>query len=161
MLLNILSVFLKKFINGVNQRKQEEKKLLETQKECIEKLKKECIERRFKRILEAWYKDNMMHPYASKTELQELHLVTGLEKKKIKRWLDNRRVKQSKTEDKPRKLFSSEEKNILLSFFKNTSEHPGPADLSMLANLIEKDSKKIQQWFARQRFLKKKTTNCN
>jgi hypothetical protein len=44
----------------------------------------------------------------------------------------------------------------LLSFFKNTSEHPGPADLSMLANLIEKDSKKIQQWFARQRFLKKK-----
>jgi hypothetical protein len=49
--------------------------------------------------------------------------------------LDNRRVKQSKTEDKPRKLYSSEEKNILLSFFKNTSEHPGPADLSMLANL--------------------------
>jgi hypothetical protein len=83
-----------------------------------------------------------MHPYASKTELQELHLVTGLEKKKIKRWMDNRRVKQSKTEDKPGKLFSSEEKNILLSFFKNTSEHPGPADLSMLANLIEKDSKK-------------------
>ena len=82
MLLNILSVFLKKFINGVNQRKHEEKKLLETQKECIEKLKKECIKRRFKRILEAWYKDNMMHPYASKTELQELHLVTGLEKKK-------------------------------------------------------------------------------
>jgi hypothetical protein len=78
----------------------------------------------------------MMLPYALKTELQEFHLVTGLEKK-IKRWLDNKRVKQSKTEDKPRKLFSSEEKNILLSFFKNTSEHPGPADLSMLANLIE------------------------
>jgi hypothetical protein len=76
MFLNILSVFLKKFINGVNQRKYEEKKLLETQTECIE--------RRFKRILEAWYKDNMMHPYASKTELQELHLVTGLEKKKNK-----------------------------------------------------------------------------
>jgi hypothetical protein len=75
--------------------------------------------------------------------------------------LDNRRVKQSKTEDKPRKLFSSEEKNILLSFFKNTSEHPGSADLSILANLIEKDSKKIQQWFARQRFLKKKTIDCN
>jgi len=74
MFLNILSAFLKKFINGVNQRKYEEKKLLETQKECIEKLKKECIKRRFKRILEAWYKDNMMHPYASKTELQELHL---------------------------------------------------------------------------------------
>jgi hypothetical protein len=83
MFLNILSVFLKKFINGVNQRKHEEKKLLETQKECIEKLKKECIKRRFKRILEAWYKDNMMHPYASKTELQELHLVTGLEKIKL------------------------------------------------------------------------------
>ncbi len=58
-----------------------------------------------------------MHPYASKSEMNELHLLTGLEHIRIKRWLKNRRIKQSKTETKPRKLFTPGEKSILLDFF--------------------------------------------
>jgi hypothetical protein len=46
-----------------------------------------------------------------------------------------------------------------MRFFDNQTNHPGPADLSLLAQLIQKDSKKIQTWFARQRFFKKKNIN--
>jgi len=46
-----------------------------------------------------------------------------------------------------------------LDFFNNNSNHPGPADISVLANLVGKDTKKIESWFSRQRFLKKKILN--
>jgi hypothetical protein len=134
---------LKKFIHGVIQRKHQEKTLLETR--SSPKPKKKFIQKHLKEILEAWYRDNIMHPYASKSEMNELHLLTGLEHIRIKRWLENRRIKQSKTETKPRKLFTPGEKSILLEFFNNNSyfknNHPGPADISVLANLVGKDSK--------------------
>ena len=151
--MNILSIFLKKFIHGVIQRKHQEKTLLETR--SIPKPKKKFIQKHSKEILEAWYRDNIMHPYASISEMNELHLLTGFEHIRIKRWLENRRIKQSKTETKPRKLFTPGEKSILLDFFNNNSNHHGPADISVSANLVGKDSKKIESWFSRQRFLKK------
>jgi hypothetical protein len=110
------------------------------------------INNRNKEILEAWYKNNITHPYASKNEIKELVLLTGLEENRIKRWLDNKRIK---SKIKPRKLFTAEDTSILMKFFEKQTDHPGPADLTLLANLIQKDSKKIQSWFARQRFLKK------
>ncbi len=81
--------------------------------------------------------------------------MTGIEERKIKRWLDNRRLKDT---TKPRKLFTDDD-NALLNFFENQYCHPGPADLSLLSNLVQKDCKKIQAWFARKRFIKIKIEN--
>jgi hypothetical protein len=53
------------------------------------KHKKTRIENRNKDILEAWFHNNISYPYASKCEISRLVLLTGIESKKIKRWLDN------------------------------------------------------------------------
>jgi hypothetical protein len=44
-------------------------------------------------------------------------------------------------------LFTDEDNTILIRLFDNQTKHHGPADLSLLAQLIQKDSKKIQTWF--------------
>ncbi len=106
---------------------------------------KKRINIRCKKILEAWYQNNITHPYASKFELNELLLLTGIEERKIKRWLDNRRLKDT---TKPRKLFTDDDNALLKNFFENF--------LSLLSYLVQKDCKKIQAWFARKRFIKKK-----
>jgi hypothetical protein len=65
--------------------------------------------------------------------MQEIFSITGLSEKQIKRWLENKR---SKLETKPYKCFTPDEKKILLEFFQNQNNHPGPADLFYLSSII-------------------------
>ena len=45
--------------------------------------------------------------------------------------VDNTRINSN---IKPRKLFTVEDTAILINFFEKETDHPGPADLTLLAN---------------------------
>jgi hypothetical protein len=153
-ILNLSSDILKNVIMKLKKNdgfKENSQELIVTSK-CAKKNTKEKISNRNKKILEAWYKNNNRHPYASKNKIKKLALLTGLQENKIKRWLDNTRIN---SKIKPRKLFTVEETSILINFFEKETDHPGPAVLTFLANLVQKDSKKVQAWFSRHRFVKK------
>jgi dGTP triphosphohydrolase len=126
---DILKNVMKKFKRN-NDFKENSQDLIIISK-CSKKKTKQRISNRNIEILEAWYKNNNRHPYASKNEINNLALLTGLQENEIKRWLDNTRI-NSKT--KPRKLFTVEDTGILINFFEKETDHPGPADLTFLVN---------------------------
>ena len=125
--ISIISNFLKSIINKENKIIDEVQESARWISESPAKHKKTRIENRNKDILEAWFHNNISCPYASKFEISRLVLLTGIESKKIKWWLNNKR---NRSQIKPRKLFTDEDNAILMRFFDNQTNHPGPADLS-------------------------------
>jgi succinate dehydrogenase flavin-adding protein (antitoxin of CptAB toxin-antitoxin module) len=114
--------------------------------------KKEKIEQFAKKILEDWFFSNKEYPYASKADIVELISKTHLDEKSIRRWLYNKRYR---TQTHQRKGFSEIDKKVLLEFFHNQNNHPGPADLELLGKILQKDEKKIRSWFNIMRHRKK------
>jgi hypothetical protein len=88
---SIISNFLKSIINKENKIRDELQESAKGISENPAKHKKTRIENRNKDFLEAWFQNNIIYPYSSKCEISRLVLLTGIENKKIKRWLDNKR----------------------------------------------------------------------
>ena len=110
-----------------------------------------------RKTLENWFELHKNYPYATKSELINLSLITNYDIKKVKRWLENKRRKSKEVFLlRPGKLFNDEDKQIMQNFFKNKSDHPGPDDLDFLENIIQKDKKQIRNWFNHERFKSKK-----
>ena len=110
-----------------------------------------------KSVLDDWYKKHESYPYASAKDIDSLSLITNLEAKQIRRWLENKR-KNKENSTKYREKFSMAEKTVLKTFFQTKSNHPGPQDLHYLQNCLNKDEKKIRAWFNHERF--KMRHNC-
>ncbi len=108
-----------------------------------------------KSILENWLEKNKNHPFVCNIELKELSIKTNLDRKYIKRWLDNQRSKLRKKGDIPAKCFSTKDKIVLQNFFYKNTKHPGPNDIAILADIIKKDQNKIKTWFTQERFKNK------
>jgi hypothetical protein len=60
----------------------------------------------------------------------ELISKTQSDEKSIRRWLYNKRYR---TQTHQRKGFNDIDKKVLLQFFQNQNNHPGPADLELLS----------------------------
>ncbi len=109
-----------------------------------------------KNELERWFEANASHPYATQKDLFELHKRTSLEIKTIKRWLDNRRTK-SKTNVHIRtnckySHFLPAEKIYLNEFYSNKTRNPDSKQIVLLADILQRNEKKIRAWFANKRF---------
>ena len=101
-----------------------------------------------RKVLESWFESNKSYPYATSSDLINLSLITKLNVIKVKRWIENKRRKTKEAvANIPAKLFNEDDKKILLNFFQTKSDHPGPQDLEFLENVIQKDRKKIRNWF--------------
>ena len=74
-LINFITCILKTLITKRSLRNQE------TVIQNRPQPQKKRINIRCKKILEAWYQNNITHPYASKIELNELLLLTGIEER--------------------------------------------------------------------------------
>ena len=121
---------------------------------------KPILSKKAKEILEIWFEHNRSHPYASQSDITELAIKTNSDHKKIKKWLANKRMRlKQQAEIKPFKCFTEDDKSKLIHFYQTISNHPGPADFTMLAKVIDKDVKKIRQWFNNQRFKERQQNN--
>lgn len=114
-----------------------------------------------KTILENWFEANKNHPYAASSVINQLCLMTSLDFQTVKRWIENKRTRSKdsssiKGSKKQRinEYFTQNDREILSNFFKTISEHPGPRDIDLLNQFIQKDSKKIRNWFNSERFKK-------
>ena len=74
--------------------------------------------------------------------------------------MENQRTKRSIEFPtvKRHNYFTQEDKRILMNFFALKS-HPNLIDIIQLAQLLNKDEKKIKQWFAGKRYLSKENFN--
>lgn len=151
--------YYEKIFLKIQQVKLKENKKLENIKRK-EKLVKSDIS---KKILESWFEVNKNHPYVTQSVIIELSLKTNLDFDSVKRWIENKRtrtkdlsvVKGTKN-NRANQYFTCEDNAILKNFYKFKSNHPGPKDLELLKTLIEKDEKKIRNWFNLERFRQKK-----
>lgn len=105
--------------------------------------------------LEKWFESRKLHPYASNTDIQVLALKTKVEENKIKKWIENKRTRSklnASANDTSITYFSKNDKIILRNFYNSKTKHPGPEDLIILENVIQKEKTKIRAWFNNQRF---------
>ena len=109
-----------------------------------------CLSIDNKKILENWLKSNSTNSYANSIEIVQLSLKTDLPESRIKKWLHNKRSR-SKTVlingTKPNKCFTKQDKLLLKTFYDTKTTKPGPNDLSMLAECIQKKENRIKRWF--------------
>ena len=93
----------------------------------------------------------------SVSQLIDISEKTQLQLSQIQNWFKNKRRKMKKNGQVSLNSdsFTNEDKIVLIEFFKNKTDHPGPDNLSTLSVSLKKDMKKIRQWFAFQRFKKK------
>jgi RNase adaptor protein for sRNA GlmZ degradation len=105
--------------------------------------------------LEKWFESRKLHPYASNTDIQVLALKTKVEENKIKKWIENKRTRSklnASANDTSITYLSKNDKIILRNFYNSKTKHPGPEDLIILENVIQKEKTKIRAWFNNQRF---------
>jgi RNase adaptor protein for sRNA GlmZ degradation len=105
--------------------------------------------------LERWFESRKLHPYASNTDIQVLALKTKVEENKIKKWIENKRTRsklKASANDTSITYLSKNDKIILRNFYNSKTKHPGPEDLIILENVIQKEKTKIRSWFNNQRF---------
>ena len=105
--------------------------------------------------LEKWFESRKLHPYASNTDIQVLALKTKVEEIKIKKWIENKRTRSklnASANDTSITYLSKNDKIILRNFYNSKTKHPGPEDLIILENVIQKEKTKIRAWFNNQRF---------
>jgi hypothetical protein len=105
--------------------------------------------------LEKWFESRKLHPYASNTDIQVLALKTKVEENKIKKWIENKRTRsklKASANDTSITYLSKNDKIILRNFYNSKTKHPGPEDLIILENVIQKEKTKIRAWFNNQRF---------
>lgn len=105
--------------------------------------------------LERWFESRKLHPYASNTDIQVLALKTKVEEIKIKKWIENKRTRsklKASANDTSITYLSKNDKIILRNFYNSKTKHPGPEDLIILENVIQKEKTKIRAWFNNQRF---------
>lgn len=105
--------------------------------------------------LEKWFESRKLHPYASNTDIQVLALKTKVEEIKIKKWIENKRTRsklKASANDTSITYLSKNDKIILRNFYNSKTKHPGPEDLIILENVIQKEKTKIRAWFNNQRF---------
>jgi hypothetical protein len=105
--------------------------------------------------LEKWFESRKLHPYASNTDIQVLALKTKVEEIKIKKWIENKRTRsklKASANDTSITYLSKNDKIILRNFYNSKTKHPGPEDLIILENVIQKEKTKIRSWFNNQRF---------
>jgi hypothetical protein len=105
--------------------------------------------------LERWFESRKLHPYASNTDIQVLALKTKVEENKIKKWIENKRTRsklKASANDTSITYLSKNDKIILRNFYNSKTKHPGPEDLIILENVIQKEKTKIRAWFNNQRF---------
>jgi hypothetical protein len=116
---------------------------------------KETLDHVAKLELERWFESRKLHPYASNTDIQVLALKTKVEENKIKKWIENKRTRsklKASANDTSITYLSKNDKIILRNFYNSKTKHPGPEDLIILENVIQKEKTKIRSWFNNQRF---------
>ncbi len=101
-------------------------------------------------ILDDWVKENP-HLKAQKQDFLILSEKTNLTKIQISRWLTRQR---NKKQEKITKI-SPQTKLILLNHFKNVSRKPSQEEIFNLQKQTGIESKKIINWFTKERFKKK------
>ena len=115
------------------------------------------LDHKSKLELENWFSSKHLHPYATNTEITILALKTKMDEKKVKKWIENKRVRLKLKENSDSfKYFSKNDKGILRDYYNSKTKLPGPEDLMILENVIQKDKLKIRAWFNFQRFRENK-----
>jgi hypothetical protein len=80
-----------------------------------------------------------------------------MDEKKVRKWIENKRARLKLKENSDSfKYFSKNDKAILRDYYNSKTKFPGPEDLMILENVIQKDKLKIRAWFNFQRFRENK-----
>jgi hypothetical protein len=108
-----------------------------------------------KKHLQDWFNKNKSHPYASKFDLKQLSKETGLSEIQISDWVNNMRKRKIEFKIPRQEYFTIQDKQIMLQFFDEISNRPGPSDLDQLSRAISKDTRKIRSFFNSERFKRK------
>jgi hypothetical protein len=110
------------------------------------------ISKENRHILNNWLQDNIDYPYATQFDIKALQTQTGLSEKRIRDWLNWQRTNKKELQVP---YFSIEDKIIMMRFYNDVSKHPGPQDLELLSNKLQRDWKRIRMFFNKERFVEK------